>query len=54
MKLAEYAANDATGLADLVAKGEVSPKELARTVLAAIGAVNGDLANFGEPDLTPD
>ncbi len=43
MKLAEYAAYDATGLADLVAKGEVSPKELARTALAAIGAVNGDL-----------
>ncbi len=43
MKLAEYAAHDATGLADLVAKREVTPKELARTALAAIGAVNGDL-----------
>lgn len=43
MKLAEYAAYDATGLADLVAKREVSPKELARTALAAIGAVNRDL-----------
>ncbi|MFO1169566.1 MAG: amidase [Hyphomicrobiaceae bacterium] len=43
MKLAEYAAHDATGLADLVARKEVSPKELARTALSAIGAVNGDL-----------
>lgn len=43
MKLAEYATYDATGLADLVAKGEVSPKELALTALAAIGAVNGDV-----------
>ena len=43
MKLAEYADHDATGLAELVAKGEVSPKELARTALSAIGAVNRDL-----------
>lgn len=43
MKLAEYAAYDATGLAALVAKGEVSAKEMALTALAAIGAVNNDL-----------
>jgi amidase len=43
MKLAEYAAYDATGLAQLHARGEVSARELARTALAAIGAVNSDL-----------
>ncbi len=36
MKLAEYAAHDATGLAALVAKREVTPKELARSAAAAI------------------
>src|SRR3984893_11510463 len=35
MNLAEYAAYDALGLAELVAKRQVSPKELASTALAA-------------------
>ncbi|HEY7083946.1 MAG TPA: amidase [Hyphomicrobiaceae bacterium] len=35
MKLAEYASYDALGLAELVAKKQVSPKELAQTALAA-------------------
>src|SRR5690349_13893704 len=43
MKLAEYAAYDATGLAALVAKGEISPKELAQVAAQAIDAVNGDV-----------
>jgi amidase len=37
MKLAEYASHDATGLAALVAKREISPKELALTAASAIG-----------------
>lgn len=40
MKLAEYAACDALGLADLVAKKQVSPKELAETAARAIEAIN--------------
>jgi amidase len=40
MNLAEYARYDALGLADLVAKKEVSPKELANTAAAAIAAIN--------------
>src|SRR5215831_18700046 len=40
MKLAEYAAYDALGLAELVANKEVSPKELAITAAAAIDAIN--------------
>jgi amidase len=35
MKLAEYATYDALGLAELVAKKQVSPKELAQTAVAA-------------------
>lgn len=45
MNLNEYAAHDATGLADLVARGEVSATELAATARAAIAAVNPQL-NF--------
>jgi amidase len=41
MKLAEYAKHDALGLADLVARRAVSPKELATTAAAAIAAMNG-------------
>jgi amidase len=41
MKLYEYAAQDATGLAQLVAQGDVTPRELAVTAAAAIAAVNG-------------
>ncbi len=40
MKVSEYASYDATGLAALVAKGEVSPTELARTAAEAIAALN--------------
>src|SRR5438067_11131932 len=40
MNLAEYARFDAVGLAELVAAGQVSPKELAQTAAAAIAAVN--------------
>ena len=40
MTLAEYAAYDALGLAELVATKQVSPKELARLAAAAIDAVN--------------
>jgi amidase len=40
MKLAEYAAYDALGLAALVASGQVSPRELAATAAAAIAAIN--------------
>jgi amidase len=40
MKVSEYASYDATGLAGLVAKGEVSPRELARTAAEAIAALN--------------
>jgi amidase len=40
MNLAEYARYDALGLAELVAKKEVSPKELAATAAAAIDAIN--------------
>src|SRR3954454_11093718 len=43
MKVAEYAAYDATGLAALVAKREISPKELAHVAAAAIDAVNGEV-----------
>jgi amidase len=40
MKIAEYAGYDATGLAELVAKKAVSPKELAKTAAEAIAAAN--------------
>jgi amidase len=40
MKLSEYSAFDGLGLARLVARGEVSPRELARTAAAAIDKVN--------------
>lgn len=40
MNLAEYAAYDALGLAELVAKKEVTPKELALTAAAAIAKAN--------------
>lgn len=43
MKLSEYAKYDGIGLAGLVAKKDVTPKELAQTALKAIEAVNGDL-----------
>lgn len=40
MKLAEYASHDALGLAALVKRQEVSPRELAETAAAAIAAIN--------------
>ena len=40
MKLSEYAACDALGLADLVAKKQVSPTALAETAARAIEAIN--------------
>jgi amidase len=40
MKLAEYASYDALGLAELVAKKKVSPKELATTAAEAIAKAN--------------
>src|ERR1051326_6498627 len=43
MKLAEYSAHDALGLAELVAKKEVSPKELALTAAAAREKIDGVL-----------
>src|ERR1043166_3957992 len=43
MNLADYSKYDALGLAELVSKRHVSPKELAETVAAAIDAVNPHL-----------
>ena len=43
MNLAEYAAYDALGLAELVAKRQVSAKELATTALAAKAQIDGRL-----------
>ncbi|HYD04328.1 MAG TPA: amidase family protein, partial [Reyranella sp.] len=40
MKVSEYASYDATGLAGLVQKREVSPTELARAAAEAIAALN--------------
>ena len=42
MNLSEYATYDGLGLAELVAKRQVSPKELAETALKAIEAANPD------------
>jgi amidase len=41
--LGEYATYDATGLAELVAQKQVSPRELAQCVLDGVDAVNGTL-----------
>ena len=43
MNLTEYASHDALGLADLVARKQMTPKELAALAAKAIAAVNGDL-----------
>ncbi len=43
MKLDEYAAHDALGLAALVKRREVSPRELAETAARAISALNPEL-----------
>jgi amidase len=52
MNLAEYASYDALGLAGLVAKRQVSPKELALTALAAREKIDGTLKSVVE--LYPD
>src|SRR5215475_9235354 len=43
MKLSEYCCYDALGLAELVAKTEVSAKELAETAARAIDAINSEV-----------
>jgi amidase len=43
LSLAEYAARDATGLAELVRNREVTPRELAATAMKAIEKLNGEL-----------
>lgn len=43
MTLNEYASYDAIGLGELVARGAVTPKELARTAAKAIAAINGEV-----------
>ena len=48
MNLAEYATYDALGLAELVAKKQVSPKELAKTALAAKEKVDPTLKSVVE------
>jgi amidase len=52
MNLAEYATYDALGLAELVAKRQVSPKELALTAVAAKEKVDGAVKSVVE--LYPD
>jgi hypothetical protein len=36
MKTSEYASHDALGLAALIAKGEITPREVVDTAIAAI------------------
>ncbi len=48
MNLKEYASYDGLGLAGLVAKGEVSPTELAAAAAAAIDAVDGKVKSVVE------
>jgi len=43
MNLDEYSSFDATGLAELVSKGDVSAKELAQLAAAAVDKVNPEL-----------
>ncbi|KQM32533.1 UNVERIFIED_ORG: amidase [Agrobacterium larrymoorei] len=43
VELSEYQNYDATGLAELVAKGELTPGELLNTALASVHAVDGKL-----------
>jgi amidase len=52
MNLAEYARYDALGLAELVARKEVTPKELALTAAAAKAQVDGAVRSVVE--LYPD
>src|SRR5262245_48187194 len=48
MNLAEYATYDALGLAELVAKKQVSPKELAETAAAAVNKIDGEVKSVVE------
>ncbi len=43
MRLDEFASHDATGLADLVRRGEVTPTELAQCVVEGVARVNSSL-----------
>ena len=43
MDLKEYASHDALGIAALIASGQVSPREMARTAAEAIAAVNPEV-----------
>ncbi len=43
MDLTEYASLDATGLAELIARGEITPREAAETAMRAVEAVNGEV-----------
>ncbi|MEZ5855640.1 MAG: amidase [Hyphomicrobiaceae bacterium] len=43
LSLADYASRDATGLAELVAKKEVSAKELAQTAMQAVEKINPEI-----------
>ena len=43
LTLAEYAAHDAIGLAELVRSKETTPKELAETAMRAIETINGEI-----------
>jgi amidase len=52
MNLAEYASYDALGLAELVAKKQVSAKELAQTAAAAVDKIDGKIKSVVE--LYPD
>ncbi len=58
MELSEYAKYDGLGLAELVRKGEVSPKELIEAALKAIeqlnptlNSVNSTLADQAEKEI---
>jgi amidase len=48
MSLAEYAKHDALGLADLVARKEVTPKELAAMAARAMTAIDGEVRSVVE------
>lgn len=64
MKLSEYASFDATGLADLAARGEVSARELRENAAAAATALNpslnavleiyADRVEHGDPEASAD
>jgi Asp-tRNA(Asn)/Glu-tRNA(Gln) amidotransferase A subunit family amidase len=53
LKTAEYAALDATALAALIARGEVTAAEAETAARAAVAAVNGDLNALARPLFDP-